>query len=260
MADEQQQEVKLTPTEEKAVEQGWMPEKDFYAVEGNKEKKWFPASYFLDRGELLNRIESQNKRVKEMDKALKSMSELHDKIRLDERKKTIDDLKIAKVEALKADNHEKVVEIDDKIADIKAEEKADKNKKQEPTVHPDFAEWIVDNGWYGSDQELHDAADILGFKYSNAHKGAAPKDIYVHVTKEIKKLYPEKFGTINQNRTRTSPTEGAGDHSSRKNSKDDFELTEMEEKALKPLVATKMMTREKYIEELKKIDPERGKR
>ena len=111
----------LTPTQQEALAQGWVP-KDEY--DGDPEK-FVDAGEFLRRGELFRKIESQSKEMKDMRKALAEMAKHNAKIREVEYQRALDTLKAEKKAALSEGDADRVVEIDDKIDLVKTQQKQD---------------------------------------------------------------------------------------------------------------------------------------
>src|ERR1700741_158891 len=120
----------LTPTQQEALAQGWVP-KDEY--DGDPEK-FVDAGEFLRRGELFRKIESQSKEMKDMRKALAEMAKHNAKIREVEYQRALDTLKAEKKAALSEGDADRVVEIDDKIDLVKTQQKQDAQQAVQQTV------------------------------------------------------------------------------------------------------------------------------
>jgi len=86
----------LTAAEEKAMEQGWVPQDQW---EGDPEQ-WRPAKEFLDRGELFKKIEDQNRTIKEFKRALDDLKGHHSKTREVEYARALEALKMQKQSAI----------------------------------------------------------------------------------------------------------------------------------------------------------------
>src|ERR1700758_5180010 len=86
----------LTPTQQEALSQGWVPKEEF---SGDPEK-FVDAGEFLRRGELFRKIESQSKEMKDMRKALQELAKHNSQIRDVEYKRALETLKAEKKAAL----------------------------------------------------------------------------------------------------------------------------------------------------------------
>lgn len=72
---DQETEVVVQTVENTAREQGWKPLEEF---DGDK-SKWVSAETFVAKGELIYKIESLGKKLKDADKAIKMLTEHHQK-------------------------------------------------------------------------------------------------------------------------------------------------------------------------------------
>lgn len=206
--EEQQEELQLTPTEQKAMDNGWVPQEEW----DGEADDWVTAAEFNRRGELMGKIHTQkleiNKtatEIAELKKALKALGEHNKKIAERAYADAIRDLKQKKAEALSEDDHNLVVEIDDQIDELKdAKKAADKvveqetNSQQEEGLDdPVAVAWIENNPWYNTDFEMRGTADGVARAYlakNPEHTGNSVK-VLAHVDKIMKERYPEKFGT-----------------------------------------------------------------
>lgn len=250
---------KKAALEARASDDGWRP-LEKWVEEGNDPEEWRDARSFLDRGELLSKISSQSKELKEVRKALKMMEEHNLKLADVEYKKALETLRKEKKAALDAGDADRVVKVEDDIDTLKdahAERKALAQReavKDANTIHPEFAAWVEKNSWYAQNSAMRGAADKIGMDYAQANPGAAPSEVLKHVEREMRKEFPSKFG--NPNRDRPSVVETSSSRtSSRPATKDDYAMSEQEEKVFKTLHAQdpKFWTREKYIADLKKL-------
>ena len=150
---EKQSEEKETPqlskAEEKALSHGWKPKDQW---EGDPDE-WRDAQSFLDRGEFLSHISAQNKQIKELLAGQRAMTEHNRKLAEAAFKEQLTDLRQAKKAALEADDAAAVVEIEEKIDEVKdkqSEVKALTSREavgggQNLTPPPEFQEWVDDS-------------------------------------------------------------------------------------------------------------------
>ena len=111
-------EPQLTAAEQKAMEQGWVPQDQW---EGDPEQ-WRPAKEFLDRGELFKKIEDQNRTIKEFKRALDDLKQHHSKTRETEYARALQALKAQKKTALEEGDADTVIKLDDQIDLVKEEQ------------------------------------------------------------------------------------------------------------------------------------------
>lgn len=234
--------------EDRAREQGWKP-KEEYEGDGSK---WVSAETFVAKGELIDKIESLGKRLKDNDKTIAMLKEHHARVKETEFKNAVAFLKAKKKEAYENGDVDQILELDDKIAEVR-----DTQKRQAEVIdaeantgyHPDFQSWVDENKWYEKDTELRVDADTIGAAYKRNNPSKSATEVLEHVSVKIKKMYPEKF--MNQNRTRPSAVEGAGGRQAQ--SRDGFSLTDEEKKVMNTFIRQGIMSKEEYIEEIKKV-------
>lgn len=235
----------LTAVEEKAAEQGWVPQDQW---EGDPEQ-WRPAKEFLDRGELFKKIEDQNRTIKEFKRALEDLKGHHAKTREVEYRRALDTLKAQKMQALEEGDAQSVIKIDDQIDLVKDEQRRLAAQAQEPAVpelNPEFVEWIDRNKWYERDENMKIFADALGQKLAAAGRG--PSAVLAEVERQIREEFPHKFK--NPNRDKPGSVEGSATKGGK--GSDSFTLTDDERRVMQRFVRTGVMTEKEYIAELKR--------
>ena len=239
-------EVTLTPAEEKAMEQGWVPEDQW---DGEPEQ-WRPAKEFLERGELFKKIEDQNRTIKEFKRALDDLKGNHAKTRETEYARALATLKQQKRTALEEGDAAAVIQLDDEIDLVKDEQtrlKQQNSQQTEVGINPEFASWVDKNKWYETNEPMKAYADALG--RSLAVKGMSPSAVLQEVEKQVKLEFPNKFTNPNRNKP------GAVEGSSSKGGKSggDVSLSDEERRVMQRFVRTGVMTEKDYIAELRKI-------
>ncbi len=234
----------VSEIEEEAAKHGWNPE----GVDG---KRNLSAEEFMDRQTLYDDIRKLKRKNNQLQEGFEALKGHHEKVAQLEREKVINQLKQAKVRALQEDEHEKVVEIDDRIADVKAEAVA--AVKADDVVNDAFNEWIDDNPWYNQDPEMRTWADSIGLGYAK-QTGAGPADVYEYVAKEVRARFADKFGT--PGRRKASPVEGANKGSRANNTSAKLsakDLNEEERRVMKNIVRSGAMTEKQYLAEYAEI-------
>lgn len=232
--------------EDRAREQGWRPKDDY---EGDP-SKWVSAETFVAKGELIDRIESLGKKLKESEKTIKMLADHNTKVKESEFKRAVEFLKAQKKVAYEQGDVDKIIELDDKLAEVREVQKTQGNAEAAPAndPHPDFLDWASDNKWYDRNSEMRADADTFGEAYLRNNPKKTPKEVLEFVTTKIKKAYPEEFS--NPNRSRPSGVEGGGG-TRQATSRDSFSLTEEESTVMNSFVRKGIMTKEEYISQVK---------
>ena len=237
-----------TPSvEDRAREQGWRPKEEF---DGDP-SKWVSAETFVAKGELIDRIESLGKKLKDSEKTIKMLSEHHAKVKDSEFKRAVEFLKSQKKLAYESGDVDKIIELDDKIAEVRDTQKAQKQQEavnETPEVHPAFQSWVSENKWYEKNTEMRADADAFGEAYARNNPDKTPADVLEYVAKKIRKAYAEEFQ--NPNRNRPSGVEG-GSGNRQGVSRDSFTLTEEETRVMNTFVRNGVMEKEDYIKQVK---------
>jgi hypothetical protein len=241
----------LTAVEQRALEMGWRPKEEF---EGNEED-FIDATEFVRRKPLFEKIDNVGKELRETKKALKALQAHHEKVKEAEFQHALKSLREEKKIALEAGDADRLIEIDDQIADAKAQEVVNRNRQaQEASApHPNFVQWAARNTWYKTNAELTVVADQIGTAYAASNPNTSPDDVLKYVEQRVRKLYPENF--TNPNKTRPSAVEG-GTSTPAKKSQDDtsnYPLTEDERRVMMTFVRQGVMTKEQYIDDLKRV-------
>jgi hypothetical protein len=240
------QEREYSDVEKEAMAQGWVPEDQF---EGHG--KWRSAEEFLDRGKLFAKIDEQGRKLRTTETVVNELKAHLKKVRETEYKRALAALKAEKKEALDVGDTERVVEIDEAIADTKQEaaravEQFDAPPVQESAPNPHFVAWVNRNQWYQNDRVMKAAADAIGDELAMSGE-RNPTRILEEVEKRIKKEFPQRF--TNPNRGKAGAVEGGGSKGSMKG--DAFQLTPEETQVMNKLVRHGVMTKEEYIADIK---------
>lgn len=242
-------EVEIEPAESKARESGWVG-KDEWVEQGHEAGEWVSAEVFNARGELFDKIHRQNREMGEMRKVIDDLKTHQGKLAKAEREKVLAELKRAKATALENEAYDDVVDIDEKIDEVKA------TKVEQPTTtpgpSPDFTEkfenWKKENAWYEKDTNLREYADAVGVKL--AQEGRHYTEIFSEVANKVKTVFPDKFQ--NPKRESASKVEGASSRGGGKGkSKHSFsDLNEDQQKVAKRFARLGVMSEADYIKQL----------
>ena len=252
VVDEEQEEgghEEVDPILEKAISMGYNPE----GVEG---KRNLSPEEFVDRQKLYDDIRNLKKQNKKLAGDVNNLTKYQDRIREDERKQVMEELRRDKIQALKDEDYDKVADIDDKIADERSKSAATESNENSENS-PEFDSWVEDNQWYNKDVDLKVEADMLGEKYWRANPEKDIEEVFEYVGKTIRKLNPDKFE--NEGRRKPSAVEGGGRRPAKKPKEDKntlkaSDLSPEEQSIMRTIVrTTKGMTEEKYLEEYQKM-------
>lgn len=235
---EEEDTPEFTQTEVKAMEDGWRPEEEW---EGES-TDFVGAREFNFRGELMSKITSQsgklhdqNKKVEELTKALKVLGEHQKKTTEVEHKRIMDALKREKVMALDEDDNMAVVEIDEKIADLKeskkeAAEEKDIIKEVKKETPKEIDNWFKDpkNDWYHKDPILQAVANSISDKYIDAHGEGDLAAMLKFVEQEVRKEMPHRFSDTPVRRGKVTETTDGYKTKSKKFTKKDLDEDQLE--------------------------------
>lgn len=216
-----------SPVEQKARDLGWVPKEEY---EGD-ETHWLEAAEFVRRQPLFEKIDKQNRELKEMKRTMAQFSQHHARVRETEYKRALADLKARKVEAFNEGDAAAIVAIEEKIDAVKDAQKqfeveqAAQIKQEAEAIHPEFEAWTSRNTWYTADRAMRAYADAYGTELA-AKGGKTPQEVLKEVEKKVREEFPRKFS--NPNRDRPGAVEGksapaAGGRASSDYTPNDFE-------------------------------------
>lgn len=185
---EQKETVQETEIEQQARAAGWKP-KDEFSGDG-----WVDAGEFVRRGQLFDKISHQSRELREMKKAIQQLAEHNAKIETATRERTIAELKAAKKLAMDDGNTSAIVELDERLAEARAEMKEIKSQTAQEKVNEvpqEYFDFATANPWYTKDRAMTAFADALG--QDLFQRGLSPAQVYNEVAKEVKKEFAHKF-------------------------------------------------------------------
>ena len=148
----EQTQPELTEVEQRALEMGWKPKTEF----NGDEHDFIDAAEFVRRKPLFDKIDTVGKELRETKKALEMLQAHHEKVKEAEFQHALKSLREEKKAALEAGDADRLIEIDDKIAETKAQEIVARNQQQQQAAqpHPGFVAWVQQNKWYQTNAEL----------------------------------------------------------------------------------------------------------
>ena len=222
---------------------GWVPKEEFRG----SEETWVDAETFVKRGKEINPIlRANNERLKKEMEAerkkhsdeineLKKSAEEFKQFQKDayERKQQqleteLSDLKSQRKEAIREGDADLVVELEDRIDELK-EEKAKKvevkepeaapQQQQEVKIDPALSEWLESNNtWFGPDVEATEIANGIGASIRRQFPHLTGKAFLDKLDEKLKQRVPELYGNQNQTRNTVegSTTRGSSSSSGKK--------------------------------------------
>jgi hypothetical protein len=239
-----EQEVKLSPIEQKALEQGWRPKDQFEGAE----EDFIDAAEFVRRGELFSKIEKQSREVKQLREALEALKVHHSKVRESEYNRALKAVEAERRKAFEAGDTDKFFELEGQM-DLIKEEKAlveqEAKKPVAPQVPPALEAWMDTNTWYQKDRAMTAFVDQMGRELHA--RGYPLEQALKEIDAEVRKEFPHKF-----ERKRPPSPEGSS-RSGNTSNKESYSLSEDERTIMRKIVSSGAMTEAEYIKELKRV-------
>jgi hypothetical protein len=258
MSEEGNQEVTQTASEIEAQQFGWVPKEEFKG----DESQWRDADEFLRRGQEINgflrkdleKIRGKNtvleRELQAVRQAVSEFKEFHEKTEQRAYDKALAELKAQKKEAIREQDGDTVVEIDDAIDELKASRTTPKPevKTNEAVYQQQFVEWSAENPWFSKDKSLQAASN----GYADIVKAENPtlvgREFLDAVAEKVKEAFPEKFQ--NTSRERPMAVEGAQSTPRSNSTKKSYADLPADVKAQCDIfVGQKLLTREQYVKD-----------
>lgn len=241
----------VNPVEQQARAGGWVPKEDYQG----DEHKWVDAGEFVRRGPLFEKINDTTREVKELRKALDQLKQHHLAVKEVAFKDALAALKAQKKEAFNEGDPDKIIEIDDKIDALKADQTQlqiqqarEAQAAAQSVVPPEFQEWSNRNSWYNTSKPMRAFADALGVELHSG--GMSPSEVLKKVEAQVKAEFPHKFQ--NPNREKAASVEGTSKGSGKSGSSSRDDLTADERRVMDRFIRTGVMDEATYRAELKK--------
>ena len=256
--------------ESEARAQGWVAKEEFRGSEND----WVDAETFVRRGKEIMPILRKNneKLLKELSEAKKAAEEARQAARefrefqkeQFERKTKdlevqLEQLKIAKRDAINEGSGDRVLAIDDAMDELKEQriqakedlKAAELKAKEVPqvTADPILNEWMDKNEWFGKDAKLTGIANGLGVELRKENPGLVGKAFLEKLDAELAEMIPSKFGK----KTTFNPMEGTPNGTARpaasSGKKSYNNLPSDAKAACDKFVKQGLMTKEQYVAE-----------
>ncbi len=246
--------VETSPIEQKALDRGWRPKEEWT---GDPEQ-WRSAKEFMDRGELLDKISSQSRELKQITAIVSQLSEQNRQVYKAGYQKALNELRGFKAKAVTDQDGAAVVKIDDAIdATKEAIRKIDDAPSPTQAVQETdaFIRFKENNSWYNESEAMRHWAHGMGLTFANRNPQVSEEKVYEFIEKEYRKEFPHKVR--GQRELPSSPEGGSRRSEGGKGApsgKAAFDkllagMPEDQARVAKDMVRRGIVTAEKYVED-----------
>lgn len=220
--------------EVKARQFGWVPKEEFRGGE----EKWVDAETFVRRGEEINPIlRANNERLKkeldterakhqaEIDE-IKATAEEFKKFQKDsyERKQEtltqeINTLKQERREAIKEGDGDRVVELEDRLEELKEQQaetapKVTEPKQAEVQLDPVLKSWLDRNKWYGSEVETTELTNAISNAIRRENPTLVGEKFLEKLDERLQARFPELYENPNRSKNPVDSSSSGGSKAS----------------------------------------------
>lgn len=249
-------EPELTEIEQRALEKGWKPKK-VWVEEGGDPDEWRSAREFEDRGVMMDRLHQQNRELKNLRESFSALQRFQANLEQRAYNKAMRELKAERRAAMREEDPDRVEQIEEQMQTTQQEfaqvqAAIQKSATVQQPEDPQFTAWKSRNTWYTSDAELKRVSDGFGIAYFSENPGASPAEVLRYVETEVKKRYPEKFGSRRAAPNPVARPDKTNRGTGRSSDADTGGLSEEERQVMDTLVRGGHMTKAEYLAELKK--------
>lgn len=179
--------------ESRARNTGWVSKEEFDSDPSNQGKKWRPADEYLERGELFNTLRSLKGELTSIKRDFNNLAQHHREVADVEFKRALEALKTQRAEAAEEGDTKAVVDLSEKIDELKDERKqAQQEQKQtQGGVDPLFPIWIEENPEYLSNPEFKAHADALANSFLMQNPGRPFAELLAYVNPKLRDKFPK---------------------------------------------------------------------
>lgn len=265
-------EVTYTPDEDRAMSNGWKPKDQW---EGDPDD-WVPAKQFNRNGELFGRINSYKHKIQSLEKTVGDLVKHNERVYETGYKDALDKLKAERRVALREGDVDAVEQIEERIEQVEKQRDEGlteiKQVGQQQQMHPAFEPWLENNPWYG-DNKMRAYADAIANDLVSQSQGRIPfESLLEQVTDQMREEFPEKVGgkKVSQrpaqrpNGSDRGDGQGGARQVGRPRQKDELAaiedgLDEGERSIMNSLVNSGVITKEKYLQDIQKVNKRKGR-
>lgn len=229
--------------EDAARAKGWRPKEEFTG-----DGDWVDAEEFLRRKPFFDKMSQQRHEIKRLQRTVESMANHYHKSVAVAVDKAIKSLRAERREAIELGDVDRVDALDAEIAQQQQAVVQPVN-----TVAPEIVDWVAENTWFNTDQDMRAFAVAFNENYLKAN----PQDIGASLTKTleaVKRAFPDKFEhTQRKPSPPASPVESGG--ATHKPAKYDTNRLTTEQKAAYNAYVKqhKIMSHDEYFQGLEAI-------
>lgn len=251
---QEQQTQQLSPAEQLAIENGWKPKEQY----SGDPAKWVSAEEFNRRGELFEKIDYQNKEIKEMRRAMKEVLEHQNQIRNQAYQEALKTLKAQKAQAVEEGDSKAFLLVEEQEEQLKnawTQEKQEKQAQIKAGPSEVFTGFLVENPWYSKDPEQREYADKIGIAYAQRlgiKPGTATPEQESAVLEYVVTKVKEKYSSQQK---KPLPVESGRSGASTKTETQskgikETDLSPTEKRAMDNFVRWGVMTKAEYLKSL----------
>lgn len=254
--------VELSPTEQTASLQGWVPLSEW---KGDP-KDHRSAREFIDRGELLGKIKSQSQEIQAVTRVAQQLSEHNKLVYQAGIEAGIKQLKEQRKTALREGDAEAIIAVEEKLeqrqADLAQAKAMPVAQVQRPQgASPDFQVFLQRNPWYTAQASKRHYAHGLAIDFAKENQNATEAQVYAFVEAEAKKDFPDLFKTRREGppspdgEGRKAPGSGggSGDKGSKAFETLVADMPEDQQRVARDMVKRGYITKEKYVEDYNSV-------
>lgn len=239
--------------EKQALEMGWRPKTEF----SGDEDSFIDAKEFVNRKPLFDKIDSQGRALKSVTKALEEFKQHYGKMEEAAYNRALVALKAERKQAFSEGDGDKFETVDAQIKEVEKQAAALKVAQTQPAVQeeaisPEFQNWKARNPWYESVGYMTSFANDFGTQFAKSHPSIPPLEVLKEVEKAIRKEFPQKFTNPNKASAPGVENSGSGSGKTARGGKE-VELSDIERKVMNDLIRTKVLTKEEYMADIRKL-------
>jgi hypothetical protein len=202
-------EVEEFDYEGSARSEGWVSKEEWVEA-GKPEGAWKPAKDFYEAGQqILPIVQAKNKRLEselnDLRTKVERMAKNHDMTLQMQKEAWEKELKTAKARAIRDGDGDKVNEIDDQLSKLRQQPSA--QEYANPEAQQALAEFMSQNEWYRTDEDMALYADALAMKIRSQDQSISPRELLTRVAAKTSEAFkkPSKKTPTVESSTRGSP-------------------------------------------------------
>lgn len=235
--------------EQKAIEKGWRPKEEWHEVDG---KEWVPADEFLRREPIFDRMRALKNKVSTMEQDMRLVAQHLEKVRQVEYERARADLLKEKREALTEGDVDRVIEIDERVAQLKEESKTPAVPVGEAQVQQIFADWSAENKWFFENEEMQTYAEGYGLRLKKQEPNL-PYDQFLNKIADKTKQQFKKEASARPSAVDTGTTDGRSvtKATSRGGKLKESDLSDTDRRIMNTILRSGVkLTKEQYLDQL----------